>query len=367
VPPTLVWATDAGVDWLVLRGVTPEALVRLRSLAAEDLPRAFPVFPSDVLDGDRAPAGVQPMAGRYCVGDADIRFAPRFPFVAGTAYTMVVGGGGLGDVEALNLTRPPVEGVPSTEVVAVHPSGTALPRNALRLYVEFSSAMSEGLAAGHVHLERDDTGESIPGAFSPLDPELWDPGRRRLTVLLDPARIKRGLSSHREAGYPLEQGAAVALVVERGYRDAGGRPLVAGHRHRYAVGPDVRELVDPRRWVLDVPAAGGRRPLVVGFDRPLDRALLGRCLSVAGPGGEGLGGGVAVGEGEGSWSFTPGWPWLPGPHHLLVEPVLEDLAGNSVSRVFDRDLERPEHEPRAPASVAVPFSVDGDRPSPDGR
>ena len=35
-------------------------------------------------------------------------------------------------------------------------------------------------------------------------------------------------------------------------------------------------------------------------------------------------------------------------------PMLEDLAGNSVRRVFDRDLTRPEDEPR---DVVEPVSV----------
>jgi hypothetical protein len=36
--------------------------------------------------------------------------------------------------------------------------------------------------------------------------------------------------------------------------------------------------------------------------------------------------------------LAPARPWPPRRHHLVVDPVLEDLAGNSVRRVFDRDL-----------------------------
>jgi len=39
----------------------------------------------------------------------------------------------------------------------------------------------------------------------------------------------------------------------------------------------------------------------------------------------------------------------------MVDPALEDLAGNSVSRVFDRDLTRPEDEPRETGPVVVTF------------
>ena len=45
-----------------------------------------------------------------------------------------------------------------------------------------------------------------------------------------------------------------------------------------------------------------------------------------------------MGEGEGSWSFAPDAPWRGATHVLAVETRLEDLAGNSLARVFDRDL-----------------------------
>jgi hypothetical protein len=40
---------------------------------------------------------------------------------------------------------------------------------------------------------------------------------------------------------------------------------------------------------------------------------------------------------------------------LLVDPGLEDVAGNSVARVFDRDLTRAADGPRPIAPVVVTF------------
>ena len=42
-------------------------------------------------------------------------------------------------------------------------------------------------------------------------------------------------------------------------------------------------------------------------------------------------------------------------YQLVVDPVLEDLAGNSVCRVFDRDLSRPEDDPGDGGPVRVNF------------
>lgn len=173
--------------------------------------------------------------------------------------------------------------------------------------------------------------------------------------MLDPARIKRGLAGHRAAGYPLRAGEPVRLVVDAGFRDAAGTPLRAGAERRYAVGPDERRRVEPGDWTLAVPSAGGTEPLRVTFGRPLDHGLLARCLHVTGPGGTRVDGTAQMGPQDRSWRLVPRAAWAAGAHRLVVDPVLEDLAGNSVSRVFDRDLGRPEDDPRSAGFVTVAF------------
>jgi len=79
-------------------------------------------------------------------------------------------------------------------------------------------------------------------------------------------------------------------------------------------------------------------PFDVTFDRSLDHALVVRCLDVIGPDGRRVDGTCEVGSEQRSWRLTPTEPWLGRPHSLTVDPDLEDLAGNSVARVFDRDL-----------------------------
>lgn len=349
----LSWA--AGGKAVELVGCGAGELARARTLVPDQLAAAFPVFPAELIgaDGDGAPPVLQPMAGRYdVVGDA-VRFTPRFPFLAGTVYAMVVTGQG----ETLRIEREATTAVAETSVTMVHPEVTALPRNALRLYVHFSAPMAEGHAAANIHLERTDTGAPLVGAFSPLDPELWDTEHRRLTVLLDPARIKRGLAPHRQAGYPLEEGAPVTLVVERGLRDARGLPLRVAYRRTYEVGPDLRGRVDPAAWQVEAPAAGSMDALVVRFERPLDHALAERCLAVLDSDGRVVTGVVTLTEDERRWELVPQRLWVAGDHELVVDPRLEDVAGNSVCRVFDRDLQRAEDDPVDPTARSVAFSV----------
>jgi hypothetical protein len=288
------------------------------------------------------------MAGHFEVDGQAVCFVPRFAFLPATSYSLIVR---IGDPEVWSLVRPARAGPATTHVVAVYPTAARVPLNLLKLYVHFSAPMSEGESALAVSVRRAGTGERIDGVFLLMDPELWDGERRRLTVLLDPGRIKRGLAPHEEAGYPLVEGVPVTVGIDAAFRDAEGRPLVGGAERSYEVGPAVRAPVDPSVWRFVCPAAGSREGLTVYFDRPLDSALLAGCLQVVNVDGpvEGRG---ALGPGERSWCFVPSAPWPSGRHVLTVDPRLEDLAGNSVVRVFDRDLT--EAEP-APPSLALEF------------
>lgn len=325
------WSCHGGRDCIRLSGLSTATGVRVR--------------PASAVATGTAP----PMAGEVVRDGTDMCFVPRYPFVAGTTYTVSVDG-----LAPVDLARPAPPPAATTEVVAIYPTARLVPRNLLRCYVWFSAPMSEGYAAGHVGLA-DATGTRLPAALLPTEHELWDRDRRRLTVLLDPARIKRGLVAHDQLGYPLRAGEPFTLVVDAGLRDAAGNPLRTGARRRYRVDVDERRLVDPASWTLAVPPAGTARYLQVTFDRPLDHGLLGRCLRATGPDGGTIDGEVELGPEERWWRLTPRRRWSPGPHRLVVDPVLEDLAGNSVMRPFDRDLTRPADRPRSGEAVVLPF------------
>jgi hypothetical protein len=276
-----------------------------------------------------------PMAGHLVVEADDVCFVPRFAFINGTPYTVSIDG-----VSAAVLLRPERRVRTTTEVLSVHPRASAVPRNLLRFYVVFSEPMSEGYARDHLRLV-DEHGTPLDGALLATDYELWDGAHRRLTVLLDPARIKRGLTGHRHAGYAIRIGQPFRLVVDADFCDARGAPLRSGAVQGFDVTDDERRLVNPADWVLRTPSRHTCQPLAVSFDRPLDHALLNRCLHVVGPDGRRVLGAGAVGPEERSWCLTPAEPWRAGAYELVIDDILEDLAGNSVTRVFDRDQTRP--------------------------
>ena len=353
----LEWAQHDGRDCLKIGGWTEAEFRELSGLDAGGLSRRLAVYPSEALPEGGDISVSPPMAGRFLVQRGSAWFAPRFPFAGGVSYSLLVESGGDADgAEVWQIRRPDPEASSTTEVVAIYPTAAELPVNLLRVYVHFSAPMSEGWAASAIRVTRADTGETLDDVFLPPEPELWDPERKRLTMLLDPGRIKRGLVPNLEFGYPLVEGTTVRISVDPAFRDAAGQPLRAGAGRGYSIGPALRSRIDPTAWRLTAPAAGSRDPLLVEFDRPLDHGLLQHCLSVRDEAGRNVGGVGEIGEGEHSWNFTPDVPWEAGEHHLVVEPRLEDVAGNSPARVFDRDVTRAEDAPGEWEAVEVRFS-----------
>jgi hypothetical protein len=285
-------------------------------------------------------------------------FMSRFPPVAGTTYAVVLreDEGGftlLGELRAEIARQPPV-----AKVSELYPTAGTVPLNHLRFYLHFSHAMSEGQAARSIRLREAGNGEELSDAILPMPPELWDHEHRRLTVLLDPGRIKRGLAPHNEAGYPLGEGRPFVFEVDPDFRDAEGRPMQAAFTRVFRVGPAIRERIDPSSWQISAPPAGSSDPLRVELGRILDRALGERCGWVQDTSGRMLDARVQLVAGETVLEATPTRPWQSGSYFLGIDPVLEDCAGNSVGRSFDRELANESTEPHPGAVSLLEFRCD---------
>jgi hypothetical protein len=258
----------------------------------------------------------QSTAGRFEQSDGDALFVPRFPLVGGLSYSLLIDG-----AEVAAVTAPVSASTPTTRVVSIHPSAVEVPVNLLRVYISFSAPMAEGFAARAVRARVVETGELLDDLFLPMDTERWDESRQQLTLLLDPDELER---------LHVPQGEPIGISVDRSMRDAAGRPLRGGGGRVYKVGPANRALIDPYSWDVAVPAAGSVDELVVSFDRALDRAFMRHCFEVRDDATTVTGTGVVDG-GERVWRFEPAAPWRAGSYALSVDPLLEDVAGNSIA------------------------------------
>ncbi len=233
----------------------------------------------------------------------------------------------------------------------MYPSADVLPANELKFYLSFSAPMQRGGVWSYIHLIGED-GKAVELPFLEIDQELWDRDNRRLTVLFDPGRIKRGVTPQQEMGEALVEGKRYTLVIDREFHDARGLPLAEPFRKEFRVAPAIREGIDLKKWKLSASTSA----LVIDFDRPLDDALLQHVFEIKSPSGMVSGTGT-VERDETRWRFVPSQPWKPGRYELVIDMTLEDLAGNRIGRPFDVDLFDRVTERITKDTTTLPFQV----------
>jgi len=306
-----------------------------------------------VFDVYAGSGNIPPMAGSYAVESGTLIFHPAFPLAPGVRYRAVfISPAGGAPIETFfDGPALPVNRVAHVE--QVYPSGDIWPSNQLRVYIYFSAPMSRGEAARHLHM-LDSDGKELTGAHAVFLPgeELWDPAFRRLTMTLDPGRIKRGLTSNEAIGPPITEGKHYTLVIDASWPDARGVPLSEGFRKSIRGGPARRLPPDPRQWSVSAPKTGTKDALVVDFPVPMNYPLLQRMLQV-----EGVPGSVTIARNEAEWRYVPAQPWKSGMHQLVVDTGLEDLAGNKIGQPFDIDVFNRVTEHIATKTISIPFTV----------
>jgi hypothetical protein len=302
----------------------------------------------------------QAVLGAVRLAGGVLFFEPRFPLAAGVRYRVAFSPralpAGKGTPTEAVLSLPKAAPAAATVVAQVYPTADKLPENQLKFYLHFSAPMRQGDSYRHIRL-LDAKGKPVALPFLELDQELWDRSGTRLTVFIDPGRIKRGLKPREDAGPVLEEGKRYTLAIDPAWRDAEGAPLKAGFRKPFSVGAPLEKPADEKDWKLAPPAAGGRSPLRVTFPRPMDHALLHRMLWVVDAGGKKVPGTVAVSGHETVWQFTPAAAWREGTHSLVADRQLEDLAGNGVGRPFELDVLRPIERAVKTETARVAFEV----------
>ena len=371
-PNVTIAATAAGANAGVLvSGVGERALERLRGVVPDDsiwvaLVGVYVQPGGDTAAVTDAAAGTPPVIGRYQVDGDAIRFTPRFPFAPGVSYVVRVDTARLARYEAARratvaatvaplehrFSRPAVVRARTTRVVAIHPSASRVPSNLLRWYIDFSAPMETGVALSHVRL-LDEAGREVPRAFLTLEQELWDPERRRLTLLFDPGRVKRGVRTNEESGAPLIAGRRYRLVIDNDWPDGAGAALASGFAHAFEATPADRRPVDPARWRLTIPTSGTEAPVAVAFGEPLDHALASRMITVFDASGRPVAGAATLSDDDAAWRFAPERAWQAGEYTLRVATALEDVAGNNVSRALDVDRRAPNAQTPAPLDDSI--------------
>ncbi|MFK7997933.1 MAG: hypothetical protein AB8B87_27670, partial [Granulosicoccus sp.] len=273
-----------------------------------------------------------PITGNYTRTDETLTFLPAFDFEAGQDY--VAHARTARGEELVPFRIPSTASAAPALVTEIYPSGDRLPANVLRFYIHFSVPMTPHLAFDYIKL-RDKAGTVDEAAFMRFKQELWNEDRTRLTVLIDPGRIKREVATNVKHGPALLVGQRYTLSVDAGWQSADGMSRLPAFTKQFIVTDPLRERPDVAQWEVTLPCLDTTEPLRIAFDRSFDRHLLGKTIKVISGDSNVMEGTVQVSNGEGHWAFFPDEPWHAGGAQVLVSAELEDVAANNFRDLLD--------------------------------
>jgi hypothetical protein len=326
-PIQILWKDDKAVGLIIETETSPDDSVEVSLAYSKD-----------------------PMLGQYRVENHRLVFEPLIPLTRGMEYVITKHHREMGRIKIPASLNPP-------ELLAIYPSCDTVPENLLKIYLEFSHPMREGQSPQKMFWS-DEAGDTVRGVFLHLQSELWNNDRTILTMWLDPGRIKRDLQPNRKFGTPLRHGKKYTLHVDSLWEDALGAVLGKRYtRHFYVT---LRDSVSPEttKWQITVPGKGTHQAIVFNFFEPLDHILLKECFSVF-QRDKKIEGTIQVMNKDQRLSFTPDEAWGQGAI-IRVESRLEDLAGNNLSRTFDRDLNQDHGKVVDREWVKIPIRLDTD-------
>lgn len=273
-----------------------------------------------------------PIIGRIEFRGKNFEFFPIVPFTPGKSYRIVMQERVLG-----RFTVPMPENYKGTRLENIYPSADTVPENLLKMYFVFSDPMSIDKSSKSISVLSQE-GDTLKNIFLELDPELWDEDQMVLTLWLDPGRVKRGLIPNEKYGAPLEKGSTYYIIVDKSWRDKNGNPLGSNVEKKIVVGARDESSPDPLLWQMEIPGANTRDPLIIKFGETLDYILAQQSIHLLDNSGKEISVLKKLLTQEMGIQYIPDADWKQGEYIIDIEKRLEDMAGNNLTRLFDRDI-----------------------------
>lgn len=278
------------------------------------------------------------IAGRQEVRNDSVLFRPAISFQPGGRYLIKQHQNTRYEfsVPPVSSTRPRVD--------HIYPSADSLPSNLLKFYIRFSEPMSEETPYDDIHL-LNASGDTLDGVFLKQEPALWNRERTMLSLWMDPGRIKRDLELNKRQGAPLEAATRYRLVIGSRFKSRMGEPLQEAALKEFRTGTADRSKPTLKQWRIDIPEAESKEPLRIRFNEYMDfLSTTGRIEILKN--GNTLSGAAFFEENEQEWVFRPEQKWKSGTYVIRADARIEDLAGNNLNKLFDRETSKSEDAER---------------------
>lgn len=271
--------------------------------------------------------------GEVSKKDGIFSFTPIVPFSNGETYEIRYNGE-LQETFAINKSMD----IRKPELLAIYPTRDTVPENLLKMYFVFSKPMQEVNSALEYITVIDETKKEEVSVFLELQTELWNKDHTQLTLWLDPGRIKTDLIPNEKLGLPIVNGNTYRIDVSKEFKDANGNPLNDNYGKTIFVRKRDSQIPDLINWTITRPETNTKNILTINFGESLDFALALETVQIINPDGKIVDGNFILSKKESILQFLPVAKWESGNYTISVDSKLEDLAGNNLNHLFDRDL-----------------------------
>ena len=309
----------------------------------------FKVLKGEVVD-DLQRKDTPAIIGTIATDSTHTTFTPLVQFDHDTPYTLIYNQ----HVFYFKIDRDEDE-LPLT-VTGIYPNTKQVPANILKWYIEFSKPVNPVKIYDHIQfLDQDE--ELIDRSILNLGAPLLSPDGKLLTVWVEPGRQKRLLGPNQHLGSVFESDRTYTLLVSNSLKDKQGMSMEASISHSFTTIKPDRIKPSIQQWQVGEIPSGTVQPLVINCEEILDYGSLLDAISINYEGKQ-IDGKLRYNSELKKIIYTPKESWQKGKYTINIEHQLEDLAGNNLAYLFDRNIEDGNNEITQRAIETLAFRCD---------
>ncbi|MFY7670009.1 Ig-like domain-containing protein [Tenacibaculum sp. MEBiC06402] len=274
------------------------------------------------------------LLGNVSRTDKSIRFTPLLSFQENKMYTAVF------ENEIFVFKIPLNPNHEQLKVVDVYPRTATLPSNFLKWYVEFSKPVNSTNIYNHISLVNNKTGKKVDRALLPLETPLISDDGKILTLWIEPGRQKRDLGPNKRLGEVLKEGESYTLLISKSLKDIEGFSMKTDFHYSFEVIENDRESPNITRWTLELPKSNTQNSLIINLNDTLDYGSPYNNVVIVDEKGKQIQGVFSINMNEERIVFRPDNNWERTYYTIHCNKLIEDVAGNNLERLFDRDIRK---------------------------
>lgn len=278
-----------------------------------------------------------PMQGDFSKVENVLIFKPYFSFENGLTYVIRISNSTPNEFSYVSFKIGEREKKDQAKLLRIFPTANILPENLLRFYFYFQTPMQQEEALKHIKLI-DDQGNIDDQVFMKFKEELWSNDGKRLTLLFDPGRIKRGVATNVRQGAALENGRRYQLNISGDWQDVYGQKLCKSRVKEITVKEPYRKRLNPDEWTVKEPTLASLDKLTINFDRIIDHTLIQAMIQIIDDTEHFVEGNWEIGNAEKQIHFVPRNKWQKGAYKIIFDTQLEDVTGNNLKNLLDHHI-----------------------------